>query len=169
MKRSTLALAITAAALSQAASADFLGDSKATLDMRNLYFNEDVRDRDIPSTQEWGQGFILNYQSGFTEGTVGLGVDAIGLLGVRLDGGGRSGKAGIDRNPGALFPLDSDGSAVSDYSKAGVTAKARLSKTELRLGTLQPKLPVVTFNDGRLLPQLFEGGQIVSNEIEGLT
>ncbi|ATH79904.1 MULTISPECIES: OprD family porin [Pseudomonadaceae] len=169
MKRSTLALAITAAALSQAASADFLGDSKATLDMRNLYFNEDVRDRDIPSTQEWGQGFILNYQSGFTEGTVGLGIDAIGLLGVRLDGGGRSGKAGIDRNPGALFPLDSDGSAVSDYSKAGVTAKARLSKTELRLGTLQPKLPVVTFNDGRLLPQLFEGGQIVSNEIEGLT
>lgn len=81
MKRSTLALAITAAALSQAASADFLGDSKATLDMRNLYFNEDVRDRDIPSTQEWGQGFILNYQSGFTEGTVGLGIDAIGLLG----------------------------------------------------------------------------------------
>src|SRR5690606_25045754 len=41
--------------------------------------------------------------------------------------------------------------------------------TELRLGTLQPKLPVVTFNDGRLLPQLFEGGQITSSEIDGLT
>ena len=82
MKRSTLALAITAVALSQAASADFLGDSKATLDMRNLYFNEDVRDRDIPSTQEWGQGFILNYQSGFTEGTVGLGDKTLGHVEV---------------------------------------------------------------------------------------
>ena len=34
-----------------------------------------------------------------------------------------------------------------EYSKAGVTAKVRLSKTEARLGTLLPKLPVVTFND----------------------
>src|SRR5690606_22098099 len=81
----------------------------------------------------------------------------------------RENKAGQERTPGQLFPLDSDGSAVHDYSKAGVTAKARISKTELRIGTLQPKLPVVSFNDGRLLPQLFEGGQIISNEIEGLT
>ena len=42
-----------------------------------------------------GQGFILNYQSGFTQGTVGFGVDALGLLGVRLDGGGRAGKSGL--------------------------------------------------------------------------
>ena len=45
----------------------------------------------------------------------------------------------------------------------------RISKTEARIGTLQPKLPVVTFNDGRLLPQTFEGGQITSNEIDNLT
>lgn len=45
----------------------------------------------------------------------------------------------------------------------------RISKSEGRLGTLQPKLPVVTFNDGRLLPQTFEGGQITSNEFDNLT
>ena len=174
MKKTTLALAVAATTLSQVASADFISDSKATLDLRNLYFNSDNRESQNYSgqTEEWGQGFILNFQSGYTEGTVGFGIDAIGLLGVRLDGGGRNvtpAKAGQDRTPGQLFPLDTDGSAVSYYSKAGVTVKARISKTELRIGTLQPKLPVVTFNDGRLLPQLFEGGQITSSEIDGLT
>lgn len=169
MKNTPLALAITLATIAnQASAAGFIEDSKASLDLRNFYFNQDTRNQSAPSSDEWGQGFILNFQSGFTEGTVGVGVDAIGLLGVRLDGGGRSGKDDIDRTPGALFPLDS-GNAEHDYSKAGATAKARISKTELRVGTLLPKLPVVTYNDGRLLPQLFDGGQITSQEIDGLT
>ena len=117
---------------------------------------------------EWGQGFIFNYQSGYTEGTVGFGLDAIGLVGIKLDSGGDS-STPRSRAPGALFPLESDGSAVDNYGKAGVTAKARLSKTELRIGTLQPKLPVINFNDGRLLPQTFEGAQVTSAEIDGLT
>lgn len=169
MNRSSLALAVTLGILAQQANAAFIEDSKAKLDLCNFYFNQDNRSQDAPSSKEWGQGFVLNIQSGFTEGTVGVGVDAIGLLGVRLDGGGRSGKAGQDRTPGALFPLESNGSAVNDYSKGGLTAKARLSKTELRVGTLLPKLPVVNYNDGRLLPQLFEGGQITSQEVDGLT
>ncbi|MBV2132342.1 OprD family porin [Pseudomonas sp. MAP12] len=173
MNKSPLALAVFAgtlgAALSGAAHADFIKDSKASLTLRNFYYDQNTLNKDnAPSAHEWGQGFIFNYASGFTEGTVGFGVDAIGLLGVRLDGGG-DGDATDSRKPGQLFPLDSDGTAVSEYSKAGLTAKVKLSKTEARLGTLQPKLPVVTFNDGRLLPQLFEGGQITSNEIDGLT
>ena len=36
---------------------------------------------------EWGQGFIGNFSSGFTQGTVGFGVDAFGLYALRLDGG----------------------------------------------------------------------------------
>lgn len=173
MKHTPIALAVAFGILAQQASAaGFIEDSKASLDLRNFYFNQDNRDTNKASSKEWGQGFILNFQSGFTEGTVGFGVDAIGLLGVRLDGGGRSvkpEKSGQERVPGALFPLESDGSAVNDYSKAGVTAKARVSKTELRVGTLLPKLPVVSYNDGRLLPQLFEGGQLTSQEIDGLT
>src|SRR5690606_6200642 len=169
MKHTPIALAVAFGILAQHANAALVEDSKASLDLRNFYFNQDNRDSDKASSKEWGQGFILNFQSGFTEGTVGFGVDAIGLLGVRLDGGGRADKDGQERTPGALFPLESDGSAVNDYSKAGVTAKARISKTELRVGTLLPKLPVVTYNDGRLLPQLFEGGQIISQEIDGLT
>jgi len=173
MRKTSLALAVAASTLglSQVAFADFIGDSKASLTMRNFYFDNDVKNTtdNNGAAREWGQGFILNYQSGFTEGTVGFGVDAVGMLGVRLDGGGRATKAGRDRTPGVLFPLESDGSAVDEYSKAGATAKVRVSKTEGRIGTLTPRLPILVSNDGRLLPQLFEGGMITSNEIDNLT
>lgn len=171
MKKTTLALAITLAAITnQATAAGFIEDSKATLGLRNFYFDRDDKNTANSNNEasEWGQGFIFNYQSGFTEGTVGFGLDAIGLVGVKLDSGGDS-STPRSRAPGALFPVERDGSAVDNYGKAGVTAKARLSKTELRIGTLQPKLPVINFNDGRLLPQTFEGAQITSAEIDGLT
>ncbi|QLF92374.1 OprD family porin [Pseudomonas sp. ABC1] len=172
MNKSTLALAVSLGVIAQQSSAaGFIEDSKASLGLRNFYYDLNTTDtaNNNAEAREWGQGFIFNYQSGFTEGTVGVGVDAVALLGVRLDGGSRTGKVGRDRTPGQLFPTDSDGSAVRDYSKAGATLKLRLSKTEAHIGTLQPKLPVVTFNDGRLLPQLFEGGQITSKEIDGLS
>ena len=171
MNKSTLALAVTLAALAnQATAAGFIEDSKATLGLRNFYFDRDDKNTANSNNEasEWGQGFIFNYQSGYTEGTVGFGLDAIGLVGIKLDSGGNS-STPRSRAPGALFPLESDGSAVDNYGKAGVTAKARLSKTELRIGTLQPKLPVINFNDGRLLPQTFEGAQVTSAEIDGLT
>jgi len=168
---SLLTLAIAAALPVSAQAAGFIEDSKATLGLRNFYIDRNTKNtaNNNGEASEWGQGFIFNYSSGFTQGTVGFGVDAIGLLGVRLDSGGYDSKTGRDRTPGQLFPLDSDGHAVNDYSKGGVTAKVRISKTEARIGTLMPKLPVVNFNDGRLLPQIFQGGQITSNEIDGLT
>jgi len=171
MKTSSLALAVALGLIAQqAAAAGFIEDSKASIGLRNFYYDLNSKNTadNRGEVNEWGQGLIFNYSSGFTAGSVGFGVDAIGLLGVRLDGGG-DGDTSDSRKPGQLFPLDSDGKAVGDYSKAGVTAKVRISRTEGRIGTLQPKLPVVNFNDGRLLPQLFEGGQITSNEIDNLT
>ncbi|WP_260442261.1 OprD family porin, partial [Pseudomonas aeruginosa] len=175
INKSRLALAITAGTLGalaqQAVAAGFIEDSKASLTLRNFYINTDNRNGSTsPSKQEeWGQGFILNYQSGFTQGTVGFGVDALGLLGVRLDGGGRAGKSGLDRQPGTVFPLESNGEPVHDFASLGLTAKAKVSNTEFRYGTLQPKLPVVTYNDGRLLPVTFEGGQVTSTDLKDFT
>lgn len=174
MNKSTLALAIVAGivglpSVQQASAAGFIEDSKATLGLRNFYFNQDVRSADVPSVKEWGQGFTLNYTSGYTQGTVGVGVDALALLGVKLDSGGRLGKAGIERTPSQLFPLESNGKAADEFSHLGLTGKVKVSKTEARLGTLLPRLPVVVYNDGRLLPQTYEGGQITSNEIDNLT
>ena len=174
MNKSTLARAIVAGivtlpTVSAVSAAGFIEDSKASLGLRNFYYNQNTLNEKKPSAEEWGQGFLFNYQSGYTQGTVGFGADALALAGVRLDGGGRSDKAGRSRTPGQLFPLETDNSAVDSFGSLGLTGKARISKTELRLGTLQPKLPVVTFNDGRLLPQTFEGGQLSSTDIDNLT
>ncbi|MHC6225087.1 OprD family porin [Pseudomonas sp. X10] len=151
---------------SPAALADLLADSQASLNLRNFYFDNDFRDQPGPAgqskTQEWAQGFMFTFTSGYTEGQVGVGLDAIGLLGLTLDSG-----AGRHRGS-SMIANDGDG-AASEWSRLGVTPKLRLSKTEARYGTLMPKLPVVTYNDGRLLPQTFVGGQITSNEIDGLT
>lgn len=176
MNKSTLAVAVAVGLLAQqAGAAGFIEDSKATLKLRNFYINTDNRDSGTKAAgaqnkqEEWGQGFQLDYTSGFTQGTVGFGVDAIALLGVRLDsGGGTNGRSGNSYG-GTVFPSKSNGDAVNDFSSLGLTAKAKISQTELRYGTLMPKLPVISYNDGRLLPQTFEGGQITSNEFKDLT
>jgi hypothetical protein len=152
-------------AMSSQAFADFLSDSKATLGMRNFYFNNDNREGTAaPSkTEEWAQGFILDVKSGYTDGTVGFGVDALGLLGVTLD-------TGKGRHVGSsMIPSDSDNRAVDEWSRLGLTGKVKISKTELRYGTLIPKLPILVANDGRVLPQTFDGGQITSSEFKDLT
>ena len=176
MKKSTVAVAVALGLLAQQASAEgFIEDSKATLKLRNFYINTDNRDAGTKASgaqsknEEWGQGFQVDYTSGFTAGTVGFGLDAIALLGVRLDSGGGTNGATSTSYGGTVFPSKSDGKAVNDFSSLGVTAKAKFSQTELRYGTLMPKLPVISYNDGRLLPQTFEGGQVTSNEIMDLT
>lgn len=167
MASSGVALAFPVAAM--AAEGGFIEDSTATLQLRNYYFSRDFSDivgntaaQDKSKAEEWAQGFILNFKSGYTPGTVGFGVDAIGLLGVKLDSG--KGRVGT-----GLLPTEQDGVAADDYSRLGVAAKVKLSKTELKIGELQPNLPVLTFSDIRLLPPTYQGASIVSQEIAGLT
>lgn len=145
------------------AQADFINDSKAGLELRNFYFNSDFREGPGQSKQEeWAQGFLLRYESGFTEGTVGFGLDAMGLLGVKLDGG--DGTAGT----GLLSP-DRSGGSQDEYSHITYAAKARISKSTLKVGDLQLKNMAIASSDSRLLPQTFQGGQITSLEVDGLT
>ena len=161
-----LLLAGGAIALSAPASAEFLKDSKASLELRNFYFNRDYRQDNAAQSkqEEWAQGFLLRYESGFTEGTVGVGFDAIGLVGVKLDSSpDRAGSGLLKRH------RDTSKGAQDEYGELGLTAKLRASKSVLKLGTLQPKLPTILANDSRLLPQTFKGGQLTSLEIEGLT
>lgn len=176
MNKSTLALAVAVGVVAQqAGAAGFIEDSKATLGLRNFYINTDNRDNNTKAAgaqnkqEEWGQGFDLRFTSGYTQGTVGFGLDAIGLVGVKLDSGGGTNGATATSYGGTVFPSKSNGKAVDNFSSLGLTAKAKISQTELKLGTLQPKLPVIVTNDGRLLPQTFQGGQITTNEIKDLT
>lgn len=153
-------------------AAGFIDESKATLQLRNIYFNDDFKDESGMSAraaasaqskrEEWAQGFLLDAQSGYTEGPVGFGLDALGLLGVKLDSG--RGRAGTN-----LLPVHDDGRAADDFSNLGLTAKARFADTTFKHGTHQPKLPVLVRNDARLLPQTFEGTQVTSTDIAGLS
>ena len=172
MYKSTLALAVAVGVLAQqAGAAGFVEDSKLSLSSRTMYFNNDNREVHTPANnrggdnREVGQGFKLDYLSGFTEGTVGFGVDAQALWGIHLDGG-----RGHHPNNSTFFPSDTDGSAVDQWARIGANAKARFSKTEAHFGSaLAPNLPILVANDGRLLPQTFEGGTIQSKEIDNLT
>src|SRR5471032_1191889 len=171
MNKSTLALAVAVGVLAQQASAEgFIDDSKATLGLRNFYINTDNRTgTGANKNEEWGQGFDLRFISGYTQGTVQFGVDAIGLYGVRLDSSpAKSGNSSGTSSGGTVFPSDGN-SAVPDFGSLGLTGKVKISQTELKVGTLMPNNPVIKYNDGRLLPQTFTGGQLTSNEIKDLT
>lgn len=158
-----LLLLSTLPGLALAQEHGFIEDATATVQMRNFYFNRDFRDSGAAKakSEEWAQGFLLNAQSGYTQGTVGIGADLIGRLGVKLDsGGGRGGSL--------LLPADGNGSA-DDFSSLGAAVKLKVSKTELKVGELLPTLPILQYNDARLLPQTFQGAMLTSREIPGLT
>ena len=161
LKWSALALAVSAVASpltlasQQSEATGFVEGSKASVLLRNTYWNRDWNNQ-TDDVRTWGQGFIAAYESGFTQGTVGVGVDAFGLLGVRLDGGQ------ADMFPGE--PKDWE----DTVSQAGAAVKVRLSSTTLRYGHQMPGMPVLAIDDSRLLPQSFTGTLLTSSEIEGL-
>lgn len=158
-----LCLAIAATGAAPLANAAFIEDSTASLTATNIYLNRDFRQfEDQNKREEWGQGLWLDVKSGYTEGTVGFGVDAMGLLGIKLDSG--KGRTGTD-----LLPVQDDGGTPDEFSRLSATAKVKISATELRYGSHVPELPVVKASDSRLLPQVFEGGLLTSSELEGLT
>ena len=169
MRKTSLALAVIAGTLgltlSQVANAEFIKDSKASIEARNFYFNRDLRDTTAAQQskrEEWAQGFILRAESGFTEGTVGFGLDAYAGLGLKLD-------SSDERAGSNLLPSGFGDEGPGEYSEATATLKAKISKTVLKVGGLMPKLPSVSANDSRLLPQNFLGGHLNSQEIAGLT
>jgi|GEM_PF-3091531 hypothetical protein len=93
MKWSVMALAVAAGtsqmavASQQSESKGFVEDASLDLLLRNTYWNRDYRHNVEYDRKTWAQGFIATFESGFTQGTIGVGVDAYGLLGVKLDGG----------------------------------------------------------------------------------
>src|SRR5690606_38587564 len=126
MSKSPLALSVALAALGSLtlpsiAQAAFVEDGKPSIELRNFYRNRDFRqeggNKGQSKAEEWAQGFLLRYESGYTEGTVGFGVDAIGTLGLKLDsGGGTSGTGLLQRDR-------ESGEAQDSYGDLGVTAK----------------------------------------------
>ncbi len=172
-KLSVIALAVAAGSVqpvfadSQADAKGFLEGAKLNVKARNMYMNRDNRATNATKAygEEWAQGFIGNFESGFTQGTVGFGLDAIGLYGMKLDtGGGRFGGG-----TGLLQPTKDGQGVKDDYGYAGAAVKMRISKTVLKFGDQVVNNPVFATSDSRLLPETAQGLLVTSNEIDNLT
>jgi hypothetical protein len=160
-----IALAIAGLALpASAEEGGFVEGAKVNLNLRNFYINRNFTNptKTQGKAEEWTQSFILDAKSGFTQGTVGFGMDVLGLYSIKLDGG--KGTGGTQ-----LLPLDHDGRPADNFGRTNVAFKAKLSQTEVKVGEWMPVLPILRSDDGRSLPQTFRGGQITSKEIAGLT
>lgn len=172
MKWSMIALAVAAAASTQMATAapfvsdqseakGFVEDAKFDLLLRNYYFNRDRKDG-ATDQKDWTQGIWGNLSSGYTQGTVGVGVDAFGYLALKLDGGDGTGGTGN-------MSRDADGEVNDSQGKAGAAIKFRVSKTELKIGDMQPSTaPVFAVGGSRVLPQTASGFQLQSSEVKDL-
>ncbi len=169
MKWSVIALAVAAGTSQMAVASDqseskgFVEDSSLSLLARSMYYNRDARNGASRGTQgngyseEWGASARALFESGFTQGTVGFGVNAYAGTLWQLDTG--SGRRGV-----GMFPRNEG----KDLTIANAAVKARVSNTVLTYGSQMPALPVLAYDDGRLLPETFEGTMITSTEIEGL-
>lgn len=146
------------------AQADLIEDSSVTVTARNFYLDRDFKGTTpYPAAREWAQGFIFKANSGFTEGTVGFGVDLTALLGLKLD-------SSPDRTATQLLAFNPQSRKARDeYSELGAALKLKVSRTQLSVGTQFPALPVITGSPARLLPQTFRGAYGTSSDLDQLT
>jgi imipenem/basic amino acid-specific outer membrane pore len=171
----SMGIASMAQASDQSDSKGFVEDSHLDVLNRTMYMNRDFRNGGSNSAgttsakgerkgyrEEAANGTLVTYQSGFTQGTFGLGVDAIGMLGIKIDGGG--GRAG-----NGLMPVGDSGEPADSYSSGGAAVKLRFSNTVIKYGNQFVATPVFDTGDSRLLPEVATGLLVTSNEIKDLT
>lgn len=161
----------------QQANSGFFEDSTVSVLNRTVYDYRNYRHGDANSAarnkfkarnerndyaEEWGYGLITTFESGFTQGTVGLGLDGFGFFGLRLDsGGGRAGKS-------RLLAVKNSGHVRNSYERFGAAGKLRLSSTVIKYGIQQLKTPIFSTSDSRLLPESATGWLVTSQEIQPL-
>ncbi|MBF8753822.1 OprD family porin [Pseudomonas guariconensis] len=155
----------------------FIEGSRLNVLNRNFYFNRDNRDSAAPTynsskgdtngySEAWAHAVITRFESGFTQGTVGFGLDTFAMVGLKLDtGDGRNG----GRGSFDVLPVNRDGRARDEYTKLGGAAKVRLFDTVARLGDVFPANPVVAAGDSRLLPESFRGLTLENTSVKDLT
>lgn len=118
----------------------FLDDSKASISSRTLYYDGDQRSTGGADQRQTLTGLRLDFQSGYTEGVVGLGLDLQALAGFTLSGGTSPHNASTVNT---VSPVTTDGSPVDNWSRIGGNARFKYSKTELKAGNaLTFNLPV---------------------------
>ncbi|KOR14979.1 porin [Acinetobacter sp. C15] len=142
-------------------ASDFIDKSTVELTTRNFYFDRDYQEvSKYPAAKDWTQGFIFKANSGYTEGTIGFGLDVLATAGFKLDASAKyAGTGNLPRDTVTNEP-------ASSYGEIGLTGKAKVSQTELKVGTLRPMNPVLVASPARLLPQTYRGISLESKDIK---
>ncbi|WP_439820675.1 OprD family porin [Pseudomonas sp. HLG18] len=173
----------------QAEATGFLEGSKISGTTRNWYANEQLKrggkftyrkdgvatptDRRI----NWVQGTIVNYTSGFTQGTVGVSTEVAAYNAVALErdrkdlasnnGGAPGSRPGAGNN---RTLTKEGGDAEGQWSKLGLAnVKFRISNTTLTAGRQNFSTPIVDTIGNRALPSSFEGVSLHSEELNNLS
>ncbi|WP_022963423.1 OprD family outer membrane porin [Halopseudomonas pelagia] len=145
----------------------FIEGSSATLSNRTMNFNRDFRSSGGNAAgqskrDETATGFVLNFESGYSRGPVGLGFDTIAMLGIKLDSTSDNAGTGI-------LPSSFGDSGPSNYSEIRGAVKANiLEDTVLRYGVHLPENPVIAYDDARLLPNHYSGYSVTNSSIDNL-
>ena len=161
----------------QAEANGFFEDQHLTGTTRNWYANE-LRRRDstfgytddgvrkqTPRRINWQQGTIVNYTSGYSQGTVGFSTELALYNAIALDRDTGDFAGNSNRTL-----ADSDGDAVGQWSKMGLgNVKARVSNTVLTMGRQSVNTPVIAFIGNRALPSSFQGFAVQSDEFNNLS
>ena len=133
-------------------------------DDRFSYNNHGTRES-TPRRINWVQGTILDYKSGFTEGTVGFSTQVAAYNAIALD---RDAKDIAGPNNRTL--THSDGDAVGQWSKLGLAnLSARISNTTLTVGRQNFSSPTIDVIGNRALPSSFQGVGLHSEEFNNLS
>lgn len=113
--------------------------------------------------RESAYGLMLNYESGYTRGLVGVGLDAHAYGALNL---------GTEANHARATPryVARDGQEIADrFGRSGAALKIRISATELKVGEMRTRSPLFSSSDTRLLPESNRGWQVISTDIPALT
>lgn len=146
----------------------FIDDSHLLITSRSTVLNSQMKGdghhrfaHDRRDPRDVSLGMRANFASGFTQGVVGVGLDAYGFSGFKLDGGdGHAGYGNIQMNH--------EGEAQRSFGRAGVLMKAKYGLTEMRYGQMQVTNPVFATSDTRLFPSTATGILLSNRDVEGL-
>jgi hypothetical protein len=141
----------------------FIDQASVSISSKNYYLDRSFSDyKPLPGAQDWAQGLIVKYQSAYTPGILGFGLDLQSLTSIKLQGNSKYLASGLlPTQPGSRKREDS-------ASELGFTVKLKYQDSELKLGNVSPFNPVIFGSVARLLPQTFRGVILDSKDITAL-
>ncbi|MDE1164708.1 MAG: OprD family outer membrane porin [Pseudomonas sp.] len=151
-----------------AADPGFIEDSHLTLLSRFNVLNTQIlgdghhqRAHNRRDPRDVALGERLSFASGYTQGTLGVGLDAFAYGAFKLDGG--TGHAGYGN-----VQVNDQGQPKRTFGRAGGLIKLRYGQTQLRYGQMEITNPVFATADARLLPSTATGFHLTNQDVRGL-